>query len=291
MSLPTSVVVHPLVLLSVVDHYKRVVQNSRKRVIGVLLGETYKGRVDVTNSYAIPFEEDEKDPRVWFVDHNYHEALFSMFKKVSAKETFVGWYSTGPKIRPTDIEINEVFRKYVPNPLLVIIDVQPRELGLPTEAYVAVDDVTDETMGSKKTFVHIPSEIGALEAEEVGVEQLLRDITDASVSTLATQIPEKLSSLKGLVLRIHDIHKYLDNVLSGRIPINNQVIYHLQNILNLLPNLNVEEMVKSFAVKTNDMMLVIYLSSMIRSISALHNLISNKIALRDAERQEPTEAS
>ena len=58
MSLPTHVVVHPLVLLSVVDHYNRVSPatkstKNRKRVVGVLLGEIDKqGRVDITNSYA-----------------------------------------------------------------------------------------------------------------------------------------------------------------------------------------------------------------------------------------------
>lgn len=33
------------------------------------------------------------------------------------------------------------------------------------------------------------------------------------------------------------------------------------------------------AVKTNDQMLVIYLSSLIRSVIALHNLINNKVKL------------
>ncbi len=49
---PTSVVVHPLVLLSTVDHYNRVAKDTKKRVVGVLLGEVNKGVVDVTNSYA-----------------------------------------------------------------------------------------------------------------------------------------------------------------------------------------------------------------------------------------------
>ena len=31
----------------------------------------------------VPFEEDEKDPSVWFLDHNYHENMFNMFKKVN----------------------------------------------------------------------------------------------------------------------------------------------------------------------------------------------------------------
>lgn len=36
---PSNVVVHPLVLLSVVDHYNRVVaKNKNRRVVGALLG-------------------------------------------------------------------------------------------------------------------------------------------------------------------------------------------------------------------------------------------------------------
>lgn len=49
---PDKVVLHPLVLLSVVDHYNRVAKDTRKRVVGVLLGELHKGQVDVTNSFA-----------------------------------------------------------------------------------------------------------------------------------------------------------------------------------------------------------------------------------------------
>ena len=42
-----SVVIHPLVLLSVVDHYNRVAKDTSRRVVGVLLGEISKGKVDV----------------------------------------------------------------------------------------------------------------------------------------------------------------------------------------------------------------------------------------------------
>ena len=33
------VIVHPTVLLSIVDHYNRVAKDTSKRVVGVLLGE------------------------------------------------------------------------------------------------------------------------------------------------------------------------------------------------------------------------------------------------------------
>lgn len=53
------VVVHPTVLLSIVDHYNRVASGTKKRVVGTLLGEYGdNGILDVTNCYAVPFEED-----------------------------------------------------------------------------------------------------------------------------------------------------------------------------------------------------------------------------------------
>ena len=136
MSIPNQIAVHPLVLLSVVDHYNRVIGKSKsrnKRVVGALLGlvssyflyifsytihffhipyiffhflynfliifsfcsispifskiqnkigETNKGKIDITNSYALPFEEDPKEEHIWFLDHIYHEQMYSMFKKV-----------------------------------------------------------------------------------------------------------------------------------------------------------------------------------------------------------------
>lgn len=47
-----------------------------------------------------------------------------MFRKINAKEKIVGWYTTGTKFKKHDLEINEIFRKYTPNPVLVIIDVE-----------------------------------------------------------------------------------------------------------------------------------------------------------------------
>ena len=79
-------VVHPLVLLSVADHHARSIsRSSNKRVIGVLLGQDNGKTVNVANSFGIPFEEDEKDAKTWFLDHNYIEGMWEMFKKVNGE--------------------------------------------------------------------------------------------------------------------------------------------------------------------------------------------------------------
>lgn len=123
----------------------------------------------------VPFEEDDKDPSIWFLDHNFLENMWNMFRKINgeirllpspsislsftqlflllslsahslflaAKEKIVGWYHTGPKLRQSDLAINEVIKRFTPNPILVIVDVAPKELGLPTEGYYAVDEIHD----------------------------------------------------------------------------------------------------------------------------------------------------
>lgn len=53
------VVVHPLVLLSVVDHFNRMGKiGNHKRVVGILLGSIKgKGILDISNSFACKFEK------------------------------------------------------------------------------------------------------------------------------------------------------------------------------------------------------------------------------------------
>jgi 26S proteasome regulatory subunit N8 len=307
--------VAPLVLLSVSDHFGRL---GKKRVVGVLLGQNDGTNVRVSNSFAgrfyacgcessliyllVPFEEDEKDPSVWFLDHNYVESMREMFKKVNAREKLIGWYHSGPKLRASDLEINELFKRYTPNPLLVIVDVQPKEVGVPTDAYFAIEEIKDDGTATTKTFVHTPSTIEAEEAEEIGVEHLLRDIRDVAVGTLSTRITAQLQSLQGLHLRLRDIGAYLQKVLDGELPVNHSILGNLQDVFNLLPNLTTpaasrtngisqvenSELARAMRVKTNDQLMTIYLSSLVRAITAFHDLIDNKIQNR--QQQEEKEA-
>ena len=91
-----------LVLLGAVDHYNRVAKDTKKRVVGVLLGHTFKGQCHAVNSFAgalpacetrppishafispVPFEEDLRNPSVWYLDHNFLDSMARMFKKVN----------------------------------------------------------------------------------------------------------------------------------------------------------------------------------------------------------------
>lgn len=148
--------------------------------------------------------------------------------------------------------------------------------------------------------MHTPSIIEAEEAEEIGVEHLLRDIRDVAVGTLSTRITNQLQSLQGLHLRLRDISAYLQKVLDGQLPVNHSILGNLQDVFNLLPNLSTPksgaagnkadtELSYAMSVKTNDQLMAIYLSSLIRAITAFHDLIENKIQNR--QQQEEKEAA
>jgi len=461
---PASVCVHPLVLLSVVDHYHRVARDTRKRVVGCLLGEVSRGRVDVTNSFAgerrrergrrgapsrtktngeggapsiacrsrppplppspVPFEEDDKDAKIWFLDHSYLENMYAMFKKVngaweggrekcrrtpdaaepgarlcalswtapfstsapavwaprtswgaplgsggicdrrdglhacaarprpllktralslSSKKTFslvfstareriVGWYSTGPRLRPADTDIHDLVSGYVAGSgteaVALLCEVAPKEQGLPVSAYAAVDEAPASGGGAaagrpRRVFVNVPTEVGATEAEEVGVEHLLRDVKDAAASRLGADLAGVAAGVRGLGGRLRAVAGYAAAVAEGRLPPNHDLLADIQSALSLLPSLGgvagvggeggVDEAMggagaagaassaalppptaslpAALSSRSTDMMLAVYAGAAVRAVLALHALVDNREAAQARERADAAVAA
>eukprot|EP00756_Hemistasia_phaeocysticola_P021846 Hpha_TRINITY_DN15798_c2_g15::TRINITY_DN15798_c2_g15_i1::g.40496::m.40496/K03038/PSMD7, RPN8; 26S proteasome regulatory subunit N8 len=281
---PTCVFVHSLPLLSTVDHHQRLSTGAaNKRVVGVLLGANVEGRVNITNSFAVPFEEDANKTDIWFFDHHYLEDMFAMFKKVNAKEKIIGWYSTGPKLKPNDLQIHQLLRRYCAFPVYCIIRVteEGQEEGIPATAYRMVEKVEDERVGPKLTFEHIPTQLKCSAMEEVGVAHLLRDVQeDGSAHTLGAHVEDKNQGLKSLGVKLTQICKYLQMVASGKLPINNEVLCCVQDIFNMLPGLDQFRGTPEMPTEVNDSLMVNYVSNIMRSVIALHNLILNKFEMR-----------
>ena len=120
---------------------------------------------------------------------------------------------------------------------------------------------------------------------------------------MSTRITNQLQSLQGLHVRLREIGAYLQKVLDKELPINHAILGNLQDVFNLLPNLTapkgdgksgVSELSHAMGIKTNDQLMSIYLSSLIRAITAFHDLIENKIQNKQhneekEKEKEPTE--
>ena len=114
-----------------------------------------------------------------------------------------------------------------------------------------------------------------------------------SSGELATRITSQLESLRGLQARLGEVAVYLGKVLNQELPVNHAILEVLQDVFNLLPTLSpnpenagVGDLERSFRVKTNDQLMCIYLSSLIRAVLALHDLIDSGIDGRTDQTKE-----
>lgn len=288
---PIGVKMHPIALLSIVDHHERAVGNKKnKRALGVLLGESNRGVYDITNAYAIPFDEEPNKEGVWFIDHNYHEIMFSMFKKINVKEKVLGWYVTGTTFRSHDIDINELFANYTPHPVLIVADVKAKQsIDLPIKAFYSVQNINDAGL-VYRSFKNISCSVSAFEAEEVGVEHLVREIKNLNMDSLKSKLENKIKSLASLENKISTIVGYLEAVGEGKKRGDKQIILVLQEIMSKLPKLISEDLKSIMSAEMNNNYINLYATSILKNVVNIHNLLNNRIkAIED--RKELAEAS
>ncbi|KAM0680272.1 26S proteasome non-ATPase regulatory subunit 7 [Glugoides intestinalis] len=215
------VTIAPLVLLSVVDHYKRV---SVPRVIGVLMGSSNDTVISITNSFAVPFEESEDN---FFFDTSYLQNMFELFYKVNCAESVVGWYHSGPKMHQNDLEISKAFNKYCSNPVMAIVDVEMKASDIPVQVF---------QLKGMRQLEHLNVQVGADETEEVGVEHLLRDIKEGTGCSMVDRIEEIKDSLRMYRNSLGEIIQYVDDIQNGKEP-SLEVLELFQEILNEVPKI------------------------------------------------------
>ncbi len=215
-----NVSISPLVLVSVVDHYKRL---STPRVVGILLGATSQNGVSVTNSFAIPFEESVEGI---FIDTSYLQNMFDLYYKVNAKEEIIGWYHSGPNLCKSDAEISKLIMRYCNSPILAVINVHMDNSEIPCQAF---------QLGIDGSLVRMNAEIQADETEEVGVEHLLRDIKECTGSSIKDKVKVIEESLRTYEKSLGVIVDYLEKVQQGKKKRNYNILKLLQDVLNSVP--------------------------------------------------------
>jgi len=281
----TEAQLHPLVLLNVLDHYQRVAKGTKKRVVGCLIGDRSEGHTDVSNSFAVPFDETTKAPYTSFLDFDYLKEMGDMFKAVNASEKVVGWYSTGVKIRAIDADIQAQMAKVCEDPIFVIVDPEMKNFDeIPVLVYHSVIQVREG--GTQTEFDIVDCSFRSSEVEEVAVEHLLRDVQQhKSVTTLEKEVEHKVTGLRGLKKRLNVIRTYLKNVESGQLPLNQEILHNIQTIFNLKSLSSSASFSEAMQVQTNDHALAIYIASLARTTLILDKLLDNRIMNRDLEKK------
>lgn len=194
-------------------------------------------------------------------------------------------------------------RQYIDHePVFLIVDVEnPQSLELPTRSFVSVEDLKPKNALARTTtaenransllkahpmkFQKVTVNLSAVEAEEIGVEHILRDYKDSTVTDLGQELQNKLNSLLALSKHLKASSHQLQLILDGKKPYEHKLVDHLQNIMSMLPNLTLDSFVHEITSFFNDQGMTLYLAHILRSILAIHNLIENKRQIRFQEKK------
>lgn len=290
--------VHPLVILSVIDHHRRVLgQHAHgRKVVGALLGAQSATRADILASFGVPFEEDRSDPQASFLDHNYMDAMADLHKKVSAKERLIGWYKCvqvadnepltwdeadaqlAMKLNANySLSSSSASSSPLQSMLLVVFDASgrraPQAFALGDlssgSANTSGDLFSAGSVGMSAPLRTIECKIEAEEAEMVGVEHLLRDISEPPSNLLSSQVARKFGSLRELEHQLADLQAQLEQSLQSG-SLDQTLLHQVQSLLNQLPT---APSGKDANEAINEQLVLTLVSSLSKCVCSLHDVI------------------
>lgn len=278
MSKYTKVVIHPLVLLSIADqrqHYP----GSHSRVSGALLGYVEKDAVHVTSSFALPFDEDSSRSGVWYLDTDFFKQMYRMQRRVSANEVILGWYTTGKegssRIQNNDLAIHNLWKQFNPDPLYCVVETVNNQNDFPVTAYYSKISTENTAKELRETFITLPCEIAANEAEEIGVEHLLKDIKTSTKNPITKVAKRQVKALNTLKIHVDTIIEYLEQCARDNITPPLEISRHLQEAYDLISTVGLPEYQEATQVWNNDISVVSYVSTIGKITTQFGNLIDS----------------
>jgi len=275
----TAYKLHPVVVFSILDHYKRRGE-GQDRVVGTLLGEKKGNFVYIKNCFPVPSHIVNEE--LAQVDKVYHDQMLKLYKQVNETEVVVGWYSTGGKITYISSQMHqEMYQQEFdidqPVHLRVEVDSVIKNYKLGVKAYV----VKTVKVGEKDVlarFEQAPLEYHAYEAEKIGVDALItgqpeNNQLDAPASILKDFESIDLS-LSKLLESLHSISLYVTKVLEKKEKGDVAIGQAIHDAISAIPKIDTGKFKKLLNGTVQDLLMVVYLANLTRTQVALADKIT-----------------
>jgi len=270
--------VHPVVVFSILDHYKRR-QQDQHRVVGALLGEKKAERVYITNSFAVLVPQETEDSVT--VNFDSFDNMLSLHKKVYPNEQTVGWYSTGGAPGWISSLIQKEFAKrmsikgFSAMHLTVDVDAIAKTHSLNITAYTAVPLENNADMLYE--FTVCPLEYESYDTEKIGVDALIFGSPLSSKLDAPASLLDDFENLEMSVNKLVDILeiliKYTKSAADGKVKGDPLVAAAITTALASVPNVDPATFQSMFNAQIKDLLMVMYLSNLTRTQLALADKI------------------
>jgi len=261
---------HPVVLFSIVDTYEHRNENQ-ERVIGTLLGsfDVGKGAVEVTNCFCVPHTETGDEVAV---DLDYARATTDLYKKVNSNEAVVGWFATGPDVTGLSTLIHHYYQREAKNPAVhVTIDTNlvSKNIGMAIKAYTGASfGVPSMTTGTM--FPPCKLEVVGYVEEMVALRLCNRTRPIDAPTAMPADLDSVIEACSEMRTMLDVVMKYVEGVLAGQKPADNQLGRMLMNLLQAIPRMDNDKFQQVLNGDMKDLLMVLYLTMLTKTQLALN---------------------
>lgn len=287
---PTSVTVHSLVLLSVLDHHTRR-QEADGRVIGTLLGRRDGTKVEVTNCFAVPHAERGDEVAI---GKDFNKQMLALHLKSNPKEVVVGWYASTPSALPdmplvadTSSLIHDFYSTETEDgdPVHLVVDTRLVTDSIPIVAYSSTP-VSIQSEPLANLFHEIPLELTFTEAESICLRAMQKGSeSSTSKSILETEQQDKASLLQVSMTQLHElldsVLTYVNDVVDGKIPPDPVMGRKIADTLASVPRIRPEVFETLFHDKLQDLLMVTYLSNITKTQLMVAEKLTATLGIKD----------
>lgn len=295
----TTVVVHPIVLLSILDHHTRR-QDGELRVIGTLLGKRDGDKVEVTNCFAVPHTEQGDEVAI---GKDFNRQMLALHLRANRNENLIGWYATAFPITNNNINNDEDIQVYdqtnnciadtssslhefyagecedtiVDSPIHLVVDTSLVEDTISLKAYMSSAVVIDgEPLAN--LFHELKLVLKSSESEKIVLDQMIQGLSkgendDEEEEEKVSATPKEniggaanlQESMEKLLSMLETASEYIGQVVDGKVEADDAIGRQIADTLSSVPRIRPEMFDKMYNESLQDLLMVTYLSNITRT--------------------------
>ncbi|KAL6063755.1 Eukaryotic translation initiation factor 3 subunit F [Balamuthia mandrillaris] len=259
----TSCKLHPVVVLSILDHFARRTE-GQERVIGTLLGVNNDGVVEIRNCFPVPHTETDQPA----LDRDFHRNMYELHLKANPQERVVGWYSTGGTINQNSVLFHNFYwSEMQAPPLHLTVDTGLNNDKMNINAYISSSLSFSAGQEASLGFQFKPVQLDfeAQKSEQIGLDFLTKASQNKREGTLLQELDTLELSLQRLISLLDTVSEYVQGVLSGTESADPEIARLLADTLSSLPSLDSAAFTKVFNQSLKDLLMVVYLANLTRT--------------------------
>ncbi|CAI5442288.1 unnamed protein product [Caenorhabditis angaria] len=283
-----TVKVHPVVYMTIVDSFLRRSKGSAKssgneKSLGTLMGFYEKGAIQVTNCFAIPFNESHEDLEI---DDQFNQQMISILKRSSPNEQPVGWFLTTSDITSNCLIYHDYYNRVISEisarretPPIVVLTLDTTFSGdntkrMPVRAYLrSKAGIPGAPQPHCAIFNPLRVELDAFPGECVAM-QLIEQALESRrrEATLESGLKQLESSTGDMIGWMERLLEYVNGVVAnGEKPGDAQFGRQLMDIVNTAAtHLQTDKLDTLVKNTLRDYVMVSYLANMTKTQLQLH---------------------